>query len=78
MSVVSVTSTDEDNAAAVFETLNDRGIGLSTPDLLRNLLLRRAADEDARTRIVAAWKTILDTEEEASVDVEDDMSQVRP
>jgi uncharacterized protein with ParB-like and HNH nuclease domain len=42
MSVVAVSSTDEDNAAAVFETLNDRGIGLSTPDLLRNLLLRRA------------------------------------
>src|SRR6266536_4997119 len=32
MSVVAVTSTDEDNAAAVFETLNDRGIGQSTPD----------------------------------------------
>ena len=46
MSLVAVTSTDEDNAAAVFETLNDRGIGLSTPDLLRNLLLRRAPDED--------------------------------
>jgi hypothetical protein len=25
-----------------FETLNDRGIDLSTPDLLRNLLIRRA------------------------------------
>lgn len=68
MSVVSVTSTDEDNAAAVFETLNDRGIGLSTPDLLRNLLLRRAADSDARDRIVAAWQTVLEIDEEASVD----------
>jgi len=68
MSVVSVTSTDEDNAAAVFETLNDRGIGLSTPDLLRNLLLRRAADTDARNRIVASWQTVLGIDEEASVD----------
>jgi hypothetical protein len=68
MSVVSVTSTDEDNAAAVFETLNDRGIGLSTPDLLRNLLLRRAADADARDRIVAAWQIVLGIDEEASVD----------
>lgn len=68
MSVVAVTSSDEDNAAAVFETLNDRGIGLSTPDLLRNLLLRRAADADARARIVAAWKTILDIDDESSVD----------
>jgi hypothetical protein len=68
MSVVAVTSTDEDNAAAVFETLNDRGIGLSTPDLLRNLLLRRAPDSTARERIVAAWQTILGIDDEASVD----------
>jgi hypothetical protein len=68
MSVVAVTSTDEDNAAAVFETLNDRGIGLSTPDLLRNLLLRRAPDDVARSRIVAAWQTVLETNEEANVE----------
>ena len=59
MSVVAVTSTDEDNAAAVFETLNDRGIGLSTPDLLRNLLLRRASDSETRKRVVSAWETVL-------------------
>jgi Protein of unknown function DUF262/Protein of unknown function (DUF1524) len=68
MSVVAVTSTDEDNAAAVFETLNDRGIGLSTPDLLRNLLLRRAPDEDTRNRVVAAWEAVLEINEEANVD----------
>ena len=68
MSVVSVTSGDDDNAAAVFETLNDRGIGLSTPDLLRNLLLRRAADGATRERIVAAWQQVLAINEEASVE----------
>jgi hypothetical protein len=68
MSVVAVTSSDEDNAAAVFETLNDRGIGLSTPALLRNLLLRRADDADSRVPIVAAWKTVLDIDDESSVD----------
>jgi uncharacterized protein with ParB-like and HNH nuclease domain len=68
MSVVAVTSTDDDNAAEVFETLNDRGIGLSTPDLLRNLLMRRAPDEDARGRIVAAWETVLGINEEVSVE----------
>jgi len=68
MSVVAVTSTDEDNAAAVFETLNDRGIGLSTPDLLRNLILRRAADETAREQVIAAWSTILSIDDEVSVD----------
>lgn len=69
MSVVAVSSTDEDNAASVFETLNDRGIGLSTPDLLRNLLLRRAPDGVTRDRIVTAWQTVLAIDDEASVDV---------
>jgi hypothetical protein len=68
MSVVAVSSTDEDNAAAVFETLNDRGIGLSTPDLLRNLVLRRAPNDSTRDRIVAAWQTVLAINEEASVE----------
>lgn len=66
MSVVAVTSSDQDNASAVFETLNDRGIGLSTPDLLRNLLIRRAGDDEKRHRIVNAWEAILAAEDEAS------------
>ena len=45
MSVVAISSTDEDSAAEVFETLNDRGIGLSTPDLLRNLVIRRSPEK---------------------------------
>ncbi|MCH8901090.1 MAG: DUF262 domain-containing protein, partial [Chloroflexi bacterium] len=66
VSVVVVASDDEDNAAEVFETLNDRGIGLSTPDLLRNLVLRRAPDT-AREEIVACWKSVLEVGEDASV-----------
>jgi hypothetical protein len=68
MSVVAVSSQDADNAATVFETLNDRGIGLSTPDLLRNLILRRATDDDSRERIIDYWQTVLEIEEEAKVD----------
>ena len=59
VSLVAVISQDEDNAATVFETLNDRGIGLSTPDLLRNLLLRRAQD-DTREEIIELWRDILE------------------
>lgn len=68
MSLVVVHSSDEDNAAAVFETLNDRGIGLSTPDLLRNHLLRKAVGPEAKRRIVSAWQEILGIADEASVD----------
>ena len=66
MSVVAVTSDDEDSAASVFETLNDRGIGLSTPDLLRNLLIRRASGED-RDEVIECWLRVLEVDEEARV-----------
>ena len=64
MSVVAIFSDDEDNAATVFETLNDRGIGLSTPDLVRNLILRRAVPT-ARDEIIDLWKDILEVEGDA-------------
>lgn len=67
VSVVVVTSTDEDNAAEVFETLNDRGIGLSTTDLLRSLILRRAAEDD-RDEIMGLWETVLEVAEDAKVE----------
>ena len=67
VSVVVVASTDEENASAVFETLNDRGIGLSAPDLLRNLLLRRA-NESERAEIIGGWQVVLEMEEDAKVD----------
>jgi uncharacterized protein with ParB-like and HNH nuclease domain len=66
MSVVAVLSEDEDNAASVFETLNDRGIGLSAPDLLRNLLLRRAPEAE-RQEIIDLWREILEMEGEPNL-----------
>ena len=66
MSVVAVVSDDEDNAATVFETLNDRGIGLSTPDLLRSLLLRRSAAEDI-DEIADLWGEILEVGGDAAL-----------
>lgn len=66
VSVVAIITQDEDNAANVFETLNDRGIGLSTPDLLRNLVLRRAREND-RDTIADLWGEILEIEEDAKL-----------
>lgn len=67
-SMVVVRSADEDNAASVFETLNDRGIGLSTPDLLRNLLIRRAPDALSRKAVVSAWEQVLGVDDEVNVE----------
>jgi hypothetical protein len=68
MSAVVVSSSDEENASNVFETLNDRGISLSTPDLLRNLILRRAVTDAQREEIIEAWKTVFEIEEDARID----------
>ncbi len=61
-------SSDEDNASSVFETLNDRGISLSTPDLLRNLVLRRAASDAQREEIIDAWRTVFEIEEDVKIE----------
>lgn len=59
VSLVAVVSTDDDNAASIFETLNDRGIGLSTADLLRSWLLHRAPAPD-RQEIIECWSNVFD------------------
>jgi hypothetical protein len=46
--------TSEDDAYHIFETLNDRGLRLSVPDLLLNLLMRSAAKEH-RSAIRQLW-----------------------
>lgn len=58
MVLVTVTSTNERSAAAIFATLNDRGIGLSTVDLIRTYVLQNA-HETARDEILQCWNEIL-------------------
>ncbi|MFJ2761781.1 DUF262 domain-containing protein [Streptomyces prasinus] len=68
LTTVTVTCASERYAASIFETLNDRGLGLSTVDLLRNFVLRQAAEPD-REEIIGLWHQILD--ESSAVDVDD-------
>ncbi|MEL6540795.1 MAG: DUF262 domain-containing HNH endonuclease family protein [Pseudomonadota bacterium] len=56
--VIAAYSENENSAAEVFETLNDRGIGLSTPDLLRNLIIRRGGDGQ-QEQIVDCWEDVI-------------------
>ncbi len=67
MSVVVVWSDDEDEAATVFETLNDRGIGLSAPDLVRNFVLKRAEGRN-RDEINQNWAQVLAIEPDAAAE----------
>lgn len=56
--LVSVVSSDEDHAASIFETLNDRGIGLSTADLLRSWLLTEVTPT-GRNEMLRLWTEIF-------------------
>lgn len=62
----SVVSTDDlGNALYIFQTLNDRGVGLSPTDLLKNLLLMN--DNHNKTdKIVTSWKGFLEIIDEGS------------
>jgi uncharacterized protein with ParB-like and HNH nuclease domain len=68
VSIVACTSTSYDTAAAVFETLNDRGIELSSSDLLRTWLLGEAGSDELRDEIASAWETIFAIHGDAKVD----------
>ncbi len=48
------------NALKVFETINDRGVGLNAMDLLKNLLFIRTASKDY-PRLKDRWKKLVDT-----------------
>jgi len=62
----SVVSTDDlGNALFIFQTLNDRGVGLAPTDLLKNLLLMN--DKHNKTnQIVKRWKEFIDTIEKGN------------
>jgi hypothetical protein len=50
----------ERDAFRIFETLNDRGLRLSVPDLLLNYLMRVAADDGERRQIRNFWNEMLE------------------
>ena len=47
------------NALKVFETINDRGVGLNAMDLLKNLLFMRMSHADY-PKLKDRWKTLID------------------
>jgi hypothetical protein len=55
--LISVTSYDHDSAAIVFETLNDRGLSLTTSELLRGYVLRQTSPQQ-RKRIATRWSEL--------------------
>lgn len=59
MNLIEIQVPSEEDAVQIFETLNDRGLRLSVPDLVLNLLMKRASDKDRRKTVRDQWNEII-------------------
>lgn len=59
MTLIAILVQSEEDAYTIFETLNDRGLRLSVPDLVLNLLMRRAPDATAKKLVRQHWNGML-------------------
>jgi len=61
LKLVMIEVTSEAEAYQIFETLNDRGLRLSVPDLLLNYLMQSATTDTQRARIRDNWDKMIET-----------------
>jgi uncharacterized protein with ParB-like and HNH nuclease domain len=54
--LVEITAFSDEDAYTIFETMNDRGLSLTPPDMLKGFLLANITDEDKRNTAAAKWK----------------------
>ena len=59
VSLVAIVVEDEEDAYNIFETLNDRGLRLSVPDLVVNLLLKRCPSGSERQTVRQIWNATI-------------------
>lgn len=57
--LITIETDDMRTAFTIFETINERGVGLDAMDLLKNLLFRNTPDETSRKQLGAKWKELL-------------------
>lgn len=61
LKLVMIEVTSEPEAYQIFETLNDRGLRLSVPDLLLNYLMQSATSDSQRVKIRENWDKMIET-----------------
>ena len=57
--LVQITAYSDDDAYAIFETMNDRGLKLTPADMLKGFLLANMEDGEPRTRANELWRRRL-------------------
>ena len=53
---VKIIAYSEENAFTIFETMNDRGVPLTSSDMLKGFILSKFSNDEERTKINAQWK----------------------
>lgn len=59
LGMVAIVVQSEEDAYSIFETLNDRGLRLSVPDLLLNLLMKNASSSNSCSAVREKWNYML-------------------
>lgn len=57
--LVEITAYSDENAYAIFESMNDRGLNLTSAEMLKGYILSRFADSKARNEANAFWKDAM-------------------
>ncbi|MGA4545780.1 DUF262 domain-containing protein [Uniformispora flossi] len=70
--LVQITAYNDDDAYAIFETMNDRGLKLTPADMLKGYLLANMAVGEPRTQANDRWRTSLRNLDERAEDAGSD------
>ncbi len=55
--IVAIKAYSDDNAYTIFETMNDRGLNLTSTEMLKGYVLSKITDKKQRNEINGIWKT---------------------
>ena len=69
ITMVAIEVKSEDDAFSIFETLNDRGLRLSVPDLLLNHLMRKATSDPQKKQVREKWDLMLERMGKRDIDI---------
>lgn len=57
--IVKITAYSDENAYTIFETMNDRGMNLTSTEMLKGYVLSRISEPDKRNEINEIWKETM-------------------
>ncbi|WP_431158142.1 DUF262 domain-containing protein [Winogradskyella poriferorum] len=57
--IVKITAYSDENAYTIFETMNDRGMNLTSTEMLKGYVLSRISNKKERSEINLIWKNII-------------------